>query len=66
MASLEIMKLSIKRPYKDEYDELKLLELNEEIVVNFLEKCKKVDLNTYDNLFAKSDVKKLIKLGLDQ
>ncbi len=55
--------ISIKRPYKDEYERLKLLELNEEIVSEFLEKCKKVDLIPMTTCFVRSDVKKLYEIG---
>jgi sialic acid synthase SpsE len=55
--------LSIKRPYKTEYDRLKKLELSVKENEKFIELCKKNDLIPMTTCFAKGDIKTLKDLG---
>lgn len=57
--------LSIKRPYKTEYERLKKLELSVKENEKFIESCKSNGLIPMTTCFTKSDIKKLKELGYD-
>ena len=53
----------IKRPYKNEYERLKKLELNYKQLERFVEKCKKFQLIPLITCFTKSQIDLLSKIG---
>lgn len=57
--------LSIKRPYKAEYDRLKKLELTIKDNEKFIQSCKENGLIPMTTCFARSDIKTLKNLGYD-
>ena len=57
--------ITIKRPYKDEYDRLKNLEVSYEQHRIFIEECKKVDLIPLTTAFTKGSVPKLKDFGFE-
>ena len=56
---------SIKRPYKDEYERLKKLDLNEEQHHIFLDYCKKYNVIPMTTIFSRSKLKFLETLDID-
>lgn len=57
--------LSIKRPFQEEFDRLKKLELNDLDVKNFISLCKDYNLIPLTTCFARKDIKKLKRLGFN-
>ncbi len=55
----------IKRPYKDEYERLKNLDLSEEIQLNFHAMCKKYNIKPMTTLFTRSKIPLVKKMNLD-
>jgi N,N'-diacetyllegionaminate synthase len=55
--------LSIKRPFKAEYDRLKSLELNEKTLKTFIETCKEFNVEPMTTCFTREDVNALYELG---
>ena len=54
---------SIKRPYKDEYDRLKKLEISYEKQREFIEICKKVGIKPLTTAFTRDSVNKIKEIG---
>ena len=54
---------SIKRPYKDEYDRLKSLEVSYEQHTDFMDECKKAGIIPLTTAFTKGSVKHLKEFG---
>ena len=55
--------VSIKRPYKNEYERLKKLELNYKQLENFLKKCKAFKLIPLITCFTRNQINLLSKIG---
>ncbi len=57
--------LTIKRPYKDEYERLKKLDLDDQAHFDFLDMCKKYKVKPMTTIFSRSRLKFLEKLDID-
>ena len=57
---------SIKRPYKNEYDRLKKLEINQKQMANFVNICKEHDLIPLTTCFARSNAKMIKDVGFKE
>ena len=53
--------LTIKRPYKDEYERLKKLDLDDQAHFDFLDMCKKYKVKPMTTIFSRSRLKFLEK-----
>ncbi|MDC3141572.1 N-acetylneuraminate synthase family protein [Alphaproteobacteria bacterium] len=58
--------LYIKRPYNDEYNRLKNLELSFKSIQKFLDHCKNVGVVPLTTIFAQSSIKEILDLGFKQ
>lgn len=57
--------VTIKRPYKSEYERLKNLELSYEEQAWFVRECGKYGLKPLTTCFARGSIKEIMKLGMD-
>ena len=57
--------VTIKRPYKSEYERLKNLELSYEEQAWFVRECGKYGLKPLTTCFTRGSVKEIVKLGMD-
>ena len=55
---------SIKRPYRDEYERLKKLDLNEETQINFHNLCKKHNIEPMTTIFTRSKINLINQMKL--
>ena len=55
---------SKKRPYKDEYERLKKLDLNEETQINFHNLCKKHNIEPMTTIFTRSKINLINQMKL--
>ena len=58
--------ISIKRPYKNEYNRLKKLEISHKSIKNFIKICKKFNVVPLTTCFAREHVNELSKLGFEE
>jgi len=55
----------IKRPYKDEYDRLKKLELSYEQQADFVDYCKKIGVKPLTTAFNRLSINKIVEAGFE-
>ena len=65
LLSLQGEKLCLKRPYNDEYNRLKDLELDLEETARFVELCRGASLKSMVTVFAREHVPVLARMGFD-
>ena len=55
----------INRPYKEEFDRLKKLDLSNEVQINFHNICKKYNIKPMTTMFTRSKISLINKMNLD-